>query len=375
MTGEKMKIVLLSAASSIHTVRWANGLSEAGHEVFVISQHENIDPFLPSVSVYTFPFRGVLGYFTIVPAVRKLLKKIQPDIVNAHYASGYGTTARLVGQHPWILSVWGSDVYDFPHKSPLHKWLVKKNLRAADRVVSTSHCMAEQTRTLTPEMKDITITPFGVDLSAYQSIDIGSEKQTEKIIIGTVKTMKPIYGIDTLIEAFAILLNSLQSKSEVDTKKLELRLVGGGEQTAELIALSEKLGIADHVNFIGQVPHTSVPQELACLDIYVALSRSESFGVAIIEAGAAGRPVVVSDAGGLPEVTIDGVTGLVVPREDPSAAAAALEKLVLDCNLRKEMGYAGKIHVAKNYSWSACIKTMLEVYNTTVSKYSRNLNE
>jgi hypothetical protein len=71
-----MKIVLLSAASSIHTVRWANGLSEAGHEVFVISQHENIDPFLPSVSVYTLPFRGVLGYFTIVPAVRKLLKKI-----------------------------------------------------------------------------------------------------------------------------------------------------------------------------------------------------------------------------------------------------------------------------------------------------------
>ncbi len=372
-----MKIVLLSAASSIHTVRWANGLSEAGHEVFVISQHENIDPFLPSVSVYTLPFRGVLGYFTIVPAVRKLLKKIQPDIVNAHYASGYGTTARLVGYHPWILSVWGSDVYDFPHKSPLHKWLVKKNLRAADRVVSTSHCMAEQTRTLTPELKDITITPFGVDLSAYQSIDIGGEIQTDKIIIGTVKTMKPKYGIDTLIEAFAILINSLQSKSEIDTKKLELRLVGGGEQTAELIALSEKLGIADRVKFIGQVPHTSVPQELARLDIYVALSRmdSESFGVAIIEAGAAGRPVVVSDAGGLPEVTIDGVTGLVVPREDSSAAAAALEKLVLDCNLRKEMGYAGKIHVAKNYSWSACIKTMLEVYNTTVSKYSRNLNE
>ena len=69
------------------------------------------------------------------------------------------------------------------------------------------------------------------------------------------------------------------------------------------------------------MPHTSVPQELARLDIYVALSRmdSESFGVAIIEAGVAGRPVVVSDAGGLPEVTIDGVTGLVVPREDPSA--------------------------------------------------------
>lgn len=372
-----MKIALLSGASSIHTVRWANGLSTAGHDVYVISKHPLDDPFLPEVKVYILSFPGVLGYFRMVPAVRKLLNEIQPDIVNAHYASGYGTTARLVGHHPWVLSVWGSDVYDFPNISPLHKWLVKKNLRAADRVVSTSHCMAEQTRILTPELKDIPITPFGVDLSVYQSVDTGNEKQTDKIIIGTVKTMKPKYGIDILIEAFAILINSLQSKPELAAKNLELRLVGGGEQTAELIALTEKLGIADSVKFIGQVPHTQVPQELARLDIYVALSRmdSESFGVAIIEAGAAGRPVVVSDAGGLPEVTIDGVTGLVVPREDPFAAAAALEKLVLDFNLRKKMGHAGKIHVAENYSWSACIKTMLDVYNTTVSKYSRNLNE
>ena len=70
-----MKIVLLSAASSIHTVRWANGLSEAGHEVFVISQHENIDPFLPSVSVYTLPFLGVLGLFHHSACSPKIIKK------------------------------------------------------------------------------------------------------------------------------------------------------------------------------------------------------------------------------------------------------------------------------------------------------------
>ncbi|MBP0048088.1 glycosyltransferase [Marinobacterium sp. AK62] len=365
-----MKIALLSGASSIHTVRWANGLSGAGHEVHVITKQQAVDPFDKGVKVHLFPFRGVLGYFTMVPAVRKLLRVIQPDVVNAHYASGYGTTARLVDYHPWVLSVWGSDMYDFPHKSPVHKWLVKKNLRAADQVASTSHCMADETRTLTPELTNIVITPFGVDLNVYEGLKPEVAEKKPKLVIGTVKSMKPKYGVDTLIQAYALLLKSLKSKPELEAPELELRLVGGGEQTAELQGLAHRLGVAESVNFVGHVPHARVPQELAKLDIYVALSRldSESFGVAIIEAGAAGRPVVVSDAGGLPEVTVDGKTGFVVPRESPSNAAAALEKLVLDAELRNRMGVAAQAHVAKHYSWDACIETMLGVYQATVAK-------
>ncbi|HDG1675106.1 glycosyltransferase [Kluyvera cryocrescens] len=365
-----MKIVLLSGASSVHTVRWANGLSSAGHDVSIISQHPPIDPFLPSVKVYLLPFRGVLGYFIMVPKVRELLNEIKPDIVNAHYASGYGTTARLVGYHPWVLSVWGSDIYDFPLKSLLHRWLVKKNLRAADRIASTSYCMADQTRTLTPEIENIEITPFGVDLDSYKTVPPINVITGRRIVIGTVKTMKPKYGIDTLIKAYAILISSLKEKSVINAPELELRLVGGGEQFRELSELAESLGVASSVKFIGQVPHASVPHELSQMDIYVALSRldSESFGVAILEAGAAGRPVVVSDAGGLPEVTVDGETGIVVPRENPKAAALALEKLVLNSSLRQDMGMAGKKHVSEKYSWDECINTMIDVYNDTISR-------
>ncbi|MEB6633158.1 glycosyltransferase [Kluyvera cryocrescens] len=369
-----MKIVILAGASSVHTIRWANGLSASGHDVFVISQHPVIDPLLPEVKVHLLKYRGIPGYFLMVPEVRRLLQEIKPDIVNAHYASGYGTTARLVGYHPWLLSVWGSDVYDFPYKSPLHNWLVKKNIRAADRVASTSHCMAEQTRSLTPEINDIAITPFGVELGQYENIEPLHKEPKDKIIIGTVKTMKPKYGIDTLIEAFAILTESLERNSGNNLPKLELRLVGGGEQSEQLKALADKLGISDKVHFIGQVPYTQVPDQLAEMDIYVALSRldSESFGVAIIEAGAAGRPVVVTDVGGLPEVTVNGVSGIVVPRENPKAAAVALEKLVLNSHLRCAMGAAGKKHVTHNYSWDACIETMLEVYNECILKPGSN---
>lgn len=365
-----MNIALLAGASSIHTVRWANGLSKAGHEVHVISQQLPVDPFDAKVNVHLFPYRGVLGYFTMVPAVRKLLRSIQPDIVNAHYASGYGTTARLVNYHPWVLSVWGSDVYDFPHKSPIHSWLVKRNLRAADKVASTSYCMADETRKLTPELKDIAITPFGVDMSAYAGINSEPPEQKSKLVIGTVKTMAPKYGIDTLIEAYALLRKARQAKVALEFPELELRLVGDGPQISELQSLAKRLGVSDTVSFVGRVPHTEVPKELAKLDIYVALSRldSESFGVAIIEASAAGRPVVVSDAGGLPEVTLEEETGFVVPRENPQRAADALEKLVLAPSLRHRMGQAGKKHVEQSYCWDVCIETMLTIYEKIRSR-------
>jgi glycosyltransferase involved in cell wall biosynthesis len=365
-----MKIILLSAANSIHTVRWANGLNAAGNDVHVISKDSNVEAFSAGVIVHILPIKGVLGYFLLAPKISKLLKVIKPDIISAHYASGYGTMARLIDHRPWVLSVWGSDVYDFPHKTPLHKWLIKTNLRAASRIASTSHCMANETRKLCPGLADIAITPFGVDLVAFAGIKPEMAERKKKIVIGTVKHMKPKYGVDTLIQAFALLHESLQSKPGLVAPEIELRLVGEGEQTPELQALAMRLGIADKVTFVGRVPHKLVPHELAKLDIYVALSRSESFGVAIIEAGAAGRPVVVSDAGGLPEVTLDGVTGFVVPRENPAAAAAAIERLVLDANLRNQMGKAAQAHVADQYSWDACIQIMLALYENTIKSHS-----
>lgn len=366
-----MKIVLLSGASSIHTIRWANGLAEAGLEVHVISQQPQLEPMDDRVHVHILPFRGVLGYFTMVPAVKKLLKRIKPDIVNAHYASGYGTTARLVGYHPWLLSVWGSDVYDFPYTSALHKWLVRKNLLAADRVASTSMCMAEQTRSIAPKLSDIAITPFGVDTVYYDSLttSLANRDANLPITIGTVKTLAPLYGIDILIKAFEILLKNLSQTHPEIEKSLRLRLVGTGHQELELKALTQQLGISKRIDFVGRVDSSQVPIELEKLDLYVALSRQESFGVAIIEAGAAGRPVVVSDVGGLPEVVLNGQTGIVVPKENPQAAADVISKLVLDRELRIQMGEAGKKHVIDTYDWSSCITTMTNLYQRIINQH------
>lgn len=363
-----MRIALLSGASAIHTIRWANGLNAAGHEVHVISQHEPCDPLNDGVVLHQFPFRGALGYFIMIAKVKKLLKEIRPDIVNAHYASGYATTAHFAGYRPWLLSVWGSDVYDFPYNSPFHKWLVQSNLKSSDAVASTSICMAVQTRILAPELVDIPLTPFGVDVNLYKNIVSVDANNDKALVIGTVKTMAYKYGIDTLIDAFALLVKKMRLSHTDLAARLVLRLVGDGPALDDYKKQAVRLGVAEKVHFVGRVPHTQVPEELSKLDIYVALSRldSESFGVAIIEAGAAGRPVVVSDAGGLPEVTLQDKTGLIVPRENAQAAADAIERLVLNPKLRQQLGQAGREHVEKTYNWAACVEQMVSVYKKVV---------
>ncbi|MEN4904782.1 glycosyltransferase [Luteimonas sp. TWI1416] len=366
-----MKIALLASGSSIHAIRWANGLQTAGAEVHLVTQHPLLEPLDPGVRVHSFPFRGVAGYFLMAPGVRRLLADIRPDVVNAHYASGYGTTARLVNHSPWLLSIWGSDVYDFPYKSPLHRWLVTGNLRAATRVASTSHCMASQARRMAPDLGEIEITPFGVDFSAFQ--DRGArlsddERPDRALVIGTVKTLSPKYGIDTLISAYAIVRRRATELDSALARSLRLRIVGGGPQLAELQILARSLDLGDDVTFVGRVNHGEVPTELGRMDVFVALSRldSESFGVAAIEAGAASLPVVVSDAGGLPEVVVHGQTGIVVPREDPEAAADAIMKLVIDPAIRRTMGAAGWNHVQTHYAWPECVETMLNALRRTI---------
>ncbi len=365
-----MKALILSAGSSIHTTRWARGLSRAGVDVCLATQHPVYQDFDADVEVIQFPYRGTPGYLTMAAKLRRVVRAIRPDILNAHFASGYGTTGRLIDSHPYLLSVWGSDVFSFPKRSPLHRWLVTKNLKAADVIASTSHCMADRVRTLVPSAGEIPVTPFGIDLETFSSVPSLSGKEADTLVIGTVKAMEQTYGIDTLIEAFALLHGKLVARGQPLAHRIGLRLVGGGSQVSALQRFAEKLGIGDRVSFVGQVPHADVPGEIAKLDIYVALSRQESFGVAVLEAGAAGRPVVVSDAGGLAEVVRHRVTGIVVPREDPVAAADALLELVESPAERLALGQAARQHVRENYAWEQCVRQMLSVYELTLRKFA-----
>ena len=289
-----------------------------------------------------------------------------PDLLNVHYASGYGTTAALSGFHPSLLSVWGSDVFDFPYESWAKGLLLRRNLRCATRLASTSHVMAKQVQALVPELSPAVVTPFGVDCERFRP---SPRRDPQSITVGTVKTLAHKYGIDLLIAAFAQVVRDLQIDHPSTGSRLRLTLVGAGEERLALEALATGLGVRDRVVFAGPVAHRDVPDWLNQLDIFVAASRSESFGVAAVEASACGLPVVVSDAGGLPEVVRDGETGFIVPRENSRALAEAIRQLVLDIGLRRRMGAAGREFVLSTYEWEHCVDTMEGAYREVIAAH------
>lgn len=365
-----MRIALLGNASSIHLSKWAESLSNSGCEIHLIS----MQPFISAnkgVTYHHLPFPSPFGYLLNLIELKKLLQTIKPDILHAHYATGYGTLAVLTGFHPFILSVWGSDIFVFPNKSFLHLWLLKHNLSVPDCVCSTSQAMAEAMYKILPVTEKTQITPFGIDVRNF--VPQQKNKIDGKLVIGTIKRLHSLYGVDVLIKAFSILLNSLPL-SQREQNATTLMIVGGGPDQQILQDLAKCCGVADAVNFVGEVPHSSVSEYLGKMDIFCALSRSESFGVAVLEASSCGVPVVVSNVGGLPEVVVDGVTGFIVPPDDPVSAADKIHSLIADAQLRESMGRKGREFVIDNYDWDACVKIMLGIYaEVAKNKVSVNL--
>jgi glycosyltransferase involved in cell wall biosynthesis len=260
----------------------------------------------------------------------------------------------LCGFHPFILSVWGSDIFEFPHTSILARLLIRYNLRKADRILSTSNALAEETRKYTS--KKIEITPFGIDLEKFKPFPVEPLFSQETIVIGTVKALEAIYGIEYLIEAFGILVH------KYPLEKLRLLIVGGGPQELFLKEKAAALGLKDSIVFTGRIPHQQVPEYLNMIDIFAALSIIESFGVAVVEAGACELPVVVTNTGGLKEVVQDHVTGLLVPPKDVEKTASAFEMLLLDPALRKTMGKQGRERISRLYNWDDNVDGMIRIY-------------
>ncbi len=352
-----MRICIIGNASNIHIVKWANGLSGIDHEVYLLSADKpGIDEINPKVYLFVLPFRPPAGYYLNWLWTRKLINQIQPDILNTHYASGYGTLSRLINFRPTLLSVWGSDVFDVPYQNRIMFNIVRKNLQAATRIASTSKIMREQVLKLYQSPYEIFVTPFGVDLDVFKP---NRKQDSQNITIGIIKTIDEKYGQTYLIKAFKLLLDRLKSESQTEiANRLRLIIIGDGPQKIVVQSLVTQLSLDGQVSIIGRVKNADVPYYLNQFNIACFPSMSESFGVAAIEASACEVPVIASNIGGLPEVVIDGKTGYLVKPGNEQDLSEKMYHLVIDKELRKKMGLEGRKFVSKNYDWQENLKLM-----------------
>lgn len=354
-----MRILLLSTAISNHTKKWANSLVKRGHEIMVVCRGDMIDQkheFSKDIKVHYLKYGGGIGYYLNVFEFKKICNSFKPDIVNAHYATGYGTLARLANVRPLVISCWGSDIFEYPHLSKINKYILTKNLNHADAVASTSITMAEAAKQyLKDDKKEITVTPFGVDVNRFCVNPIPHERP----VIGFVKYLEHIYDVPLLIKAFSIVYHSEEVKPV-------LEIIGDGPLKNELIALTEELGIRNAVVFKGLIPNLELPEHINKMDIFVNCSKQESFGVALVEAMACGVPVIATDTEGFREVVADGVTGFVLKDREPETMAEAMRVLLHDKQLRERMGAAGRNRVLDLYDWEKNVQIMENLYRSLI---------
>lgn len=366
--GMPTRLLLLADIDSAHTRKWAIALADKGLEVGIFSLRKSVSRwFIGHNNITAFDSQGAdlslfqgnsfskAIYLKQIFPLRKIIRFFRPDIVHAHYATSYGLLGRFCGFHPFLLSAWGSDVMDFPQRGILHRILLRSNLKKADLVLATSPTIERYIHAILK--RDVVITPFGVDGNLFFSQQLPRKFGEETIVIGTIKSLEPVYRIENIINAFAEL------RKRIPEQALHLLIAGDGTQRQVLEQKVNELGIANCATFLGKIEPSEVPYWHNQIDIFMNISAYESFGVSVLEAMACEVPVIVTDTGGLADLVDNGVHGFRVPLQPLSETVIAMQRLVENSALRRKMGRKGRERVLKSYSWQQNVDQMLKIYD------------
>jgi glycosyltransferase involved in cell wall biosynthesis len=216
----------------------------------------------------------------------------------------------------------------------------KRNARRADRVIVSSRYSAAVATALygVPSTR-IAVVPEPIDLAEWRRrfAAVAPAREAARPTVLSVARLYPRKRVGDLLEAAALLRGRIAG--------VQVRIVGDGPEAGHLRALHERLGLGDTVVFLGHVDRDTLALEYSRARCFCLPTVQEGFGIVFAEAMAAGLPVVACRAAAVPEVVRDGETGLLVPPRTPAALAAALEQVLDDDRMRKEMGMAGRARV------------------------------
>ncbi len=348
-SSENPHICLFADERSIHTRRWVLGLRNLGLKVDLITLIKDDKNDIGGISLGA---RGKISYLMKISKLRKLVDSLNPDIFHAHYASSFGFLASFVNHPRKILSVWGSDIVEFPTKAIWNKLIIKKSLSGLNIITATSGFLKSRVEKYISVNTPIKVIPFGIDSALFT---MGRKDENKAFKIGITKSLRFKYGHIELLKALKRLIDSGYN--------IKLKIIGAGEDEKKIKDFSSKLGLNSSVKFEGFVPNDQLFTALQDIDVFAMPSVcEEGFGVAAIEASSCGLPVVAAKTGGIPEVVVDGLTGILVEPGDDAALAEAIEKLINDPELRRKMGTAGREFVEKNYRWEDNLNTMRDLY-------------
>jgi glycosyltransferase involved in cell wall biosynthesis len=325
------------------------GASNLGHEVEVVAVESRGWSPEPgrhrSLVTRAFSF-AALGSQEIAPGYIAAAWK-RADIIHLHHPHPLADLACLLraGRTPVVVTQHADALRSIYR--PMTRLVIK---RARAVVVPSRAHLALSTELRGFESK-VEVIPFGIDQTRWQNVPPPPPGAPPRaIFIGRLVAYK---GLD-------ILLRALEQVPD-----LRLDIVGSGPEGPRLKTMARALAVTDRVRWYGEYPDDDLPRRMADADFLVlpSVTVEEMFGLVVLEAMAAGRPVITTALpSAVREVNVPGVTGLEVPLRDIPALARALETLSRDSARRRTMGEAGRKRVAEKFTQAAMAERHIELY-------------
>jgi len=371
-----MRICYIADASNIHTQRWVKYFADKGHEVHLISPTPfegnnigNVELYLlkrvrPQIRMISF----LIDALSYIVQTRKLVRKIKPDILHAHYIFGNGLLAALSGFHPLILSAWGSDILVDPHRSPIHRYTVRFALKRADLVTTTSRYLDEyiwQEFNVSPnKIKRIS---WGLDPNVFRKGYLNEVRMLRKNLningdaftVVSPRHMCEHYGLEFIIRSIPHVIEKYPNSCFIFLRGFAMST----SYENKLRTMAENLGVKEYTRFVSR---RLEPEEMAIYynmcKVLISIPRTDQFGLCIAEGATCGVIPIVGNLEVYREYLTDGENAFFVDRENPKDIAEKVIHCIEHPELKERFYGINRKTVEEKLDWNKNAPRMEELY-------------
>jgi len=351
-----MKICFVGSAKSIHMQRWVKWFAERGHEIHLISpNYEDIE----GVKIHLIGKKkegSVTNFIRKMFQTRKLVWRIKPDILHAHYAFGHGTFAAFANYHPFVVSVYGSDVLRDAKESKLKRIAITYVLKKADAVLHTAQFMEDYLHHKFKIPRDkIVRVPWGIDLNIFHK---GYKEEVEKlreelgigkdtVVVLSNRHIHPKYNIEKIVKAIPTVI-----REHPKTVFIFIRGDGDVHFENQIMELANALRVSDSIRLIKRFIS---PQEMAIYlnlsDIVISVPKTDQFSSSIMEAMACGAVPIVSDIEAYKQYLTDGKNALFVNPDNPIEISRKILYYIKHPDIKDMFYKINRPIIEKNENW------------------------
>lgn len=355
-----MKICFLGDGNSIHIRRWIQFYKDQGNEVYLITFS---DAKIEGVFVYNIGGNNInsnggnIQYIAYLSEIRKLIKKIKPQIVNAHYVTSYGFISALIGFAPLVISAWGSDILVAPKKNLLYKLITKYSLNKASLVTSDSNYMTTEIKKLTSS-KSLTV-PMGIE---KELLDMYRTESDSELKILSLRTINKNSNIDIIVKAFSIIAKKMQN--------VKLVIANDGSEMSFIKSLISENNLQDRVEIKGFVSRDEIISLLLSCNIYISIPTSDSTSVTLLEAMACGATCIVSNIPANNEWIKNNESGIVLDKLNEIPLAKSIE-YIFENKMSNDVLNMNRKIISERAIWDDNMKTVEDEFIKLINANKR----